>query len=233
MKTFVINRVKFFYLLCNWMTKSFIYYFKKNKKTIYSINNCEIYYINLNHRIDRKKLIENEFLKLQITHAIRFNAIKNNNGALGCSISHKSIYELVKNSNKLVLICEDDIQFNSSKFYLDKLINDFNNDIRLDVLCLAYSSFLNFSISDDFYITSNTQTMSCYILKPHVIKKFIEIANESIYGLMNFKNEQTYAIDQVWKKLQYLYVFAIPKIRVASQRKSYSDIKKLEVDYNV
>ena len=43
-------------------------------------------YINLLSRTDRKEHIESELKKLGITNPTRFNAIKMENGALGCSM---------------------------------------------------------------------------------------------------------------------------------------------------
>ena len=46
-----------------------------------------IFYINLDTRPDRKIFFENQMRMLGLK-AIRFNAIKNINGAIGCSLSH-------------------------------------------------------------------------------------------------------------------------------------------------
>lgn len=233
MITYIIKRLNFLYLFFNWITKSFIYFFYKNQKIDYTTNDCEIYYINLDHRIDRDIQIKNEFYKLGIFNYKKFNAIYNLNGALGCAKSHKEIYEMSCNTNKLIFICEDDVIFHCSKNELDKLVEIFFNDKRLDVLCVANLSHLHLNVNNNFKITSSTQTMSCYIIKPHMIKLFIAIANESITGLLNEKDEKIFSIDQLWKRLQSKYIFAIPKFKFASQGISYSDIQKKIVDYNV
>lgn len=217
-----------------WFLISIIYQFKLKNKKYYIIDNCDIYFINLSHRIDRLDQLKNEFKRLNIKEPIRFNAIYNKNGALGCSLSHKGIYELLLKTKNLTLICEDDIEFHCSKEQLDFIINAFYNDTRLDVLCLGHFSNYKFSINKNFFITTNTQTTSCYILKPHMIYKFLNIANYSISGLSkNINSENIFAIDQVWKKLQLQNVFVVPKIKCVVQRKSFSDIQNNVVDYGV
>ena len=77
-----------------------------------SINDIKhAFYINLDHRTDRKEHVEKELGKLGI-QAERFNAIKMQNGAVGCSMSHLKILQDAR-TKKLdhVLIMEDDISF--------------------------------------------------------------------------------------------------------------------------
>jgi glycosyl transferase family 25 len=216
-----------------WITKSIIKNSSNNKHNYVGLENCEIYYINLDHRVDRKNNMEKEFSKLNINNSERFSAIKNSNGALGCSISHKSIYQKVKNKNKPVLICEDDALFLTSRTHIDNIIIEFLKDSRLDVLCLAYNDLFKIRVNRHFFITSNTQTMSCYLLKPYVINDFIEMADTSISGLSENKPEEYFAIDMVWKNLQRSYIFALPYTRFVVQKPSYSDIRKTEVNYNI
>ena len=50
------------------------------------------FYINLEHRKDRKEHVEEQLSKVGI-NANRFNAIKMENGAIGCSMSHLKILQ--------------------------------------------------------------------------------------------------------------------------------------------
>ncbi len=50
------------------------------------------FYINLDHRTDRKEHVEKELNIIGI-HATRFEAIKMENGAIGCSMSHLKILQ--------------------------------------------------------------------------------------------------------------------------------------------
>jgi GR25 family glycosyltransferase involved in LPS biosynthesis len=62
-------------------------------KTISDIKHA--FYINLETRPDRKEHIEKQ-MKLIGIKATRFNAIRLQNGALGCSMSHLKILENAK-----------------------------------------------------------------------------------------------------------------------------------------
>ena len=70
------------------------------------------FYINLDHRTDRKEHVINQLTTLGLPTFERFNAIKMENGAIGCSMSHlKILQEAVKNNWDHLLIVEDDITF--------------------------------------------------------------------------------------------------------------------------
>ena len=100
----------------------------------------KIIYINLDHRTDRKKEIENELEKFNLKNYERFPAIKHINGAIGCSKSHLEIIKNAKQQGyKNILVLEDDFEFLVSKdqFYdqLYKLLQT-----PFDVSLLAYST---------------------------------------------------------------------------------------------
>ena len=55
------------------------------------LDRCEIHYINLKHREDRRAEIQSEFKALGVTRFARFEAIADANGALGCAKSHETV----------------------------------------------------------------------------------------------------------------------------------------------
>jgi glycosyl transferase, family 25 len=198
-------------------------------------SNVQIRYINLDHRIDRKNSIETEFSKLNISAYKRFSAIANQNGALGCALSH---YELVKTwdtkQNEFLMIFEDDVIFDCQFDYLSQVIQSFLVDNNLDILCLGYNSFNSVGYNEYFDITSNTQTMSCYIVKAHMKDSLISNFSLSVDLLKQDIDKQFgTAIDQVWKTLQGKYVFAITKERLLYQGEFLSDIENKVVNYKV
>ena len=70
-----------------------------------------IFYINLEHRVDRKEHVESQLDSIGLK-GTRFNAIKMQNGAIGCSMSHlKILQDAVNNKLDHILILEDDITF--------------------------------------------------------------------------------------------------------------------------
>lgn len=199
------------------------------------LNTLEIHYINLEHRKDRDREIVDEFKILGLNNYIRFNAIKNTNGALGCALSHMTILENwnTYNSN-LLMVCEDDLKFIGSLEELEVLVNEFINDKSLDILCLSYNQFNEVPYNEMFNLTSDTQTTACYIVKPHMKTVLLENFKLSVKLLENkIDNQYGVAIDEVWKVLQKKYNFVLPKKRFAHQRESYSDIMNRVVDYKV
>lgn len=68
------------------------------------------YFINLDERKDRLADLEKEWWKINF-HPERFSAIKNENGAIGCYLSHLEILRRARDAYKNVLIFEDDVFF--------------------------------------------------------------------------------------------------------------------------
>lgn len=210
----------------------------------------EIFYINLEHRVDRKIEIESELKKLTIFHYTRFNAIKASPGILGCTMSHHEVYKSASRKKPLFIL-EDDCEFLLSKREIENLIALFLKS-KADVFCLGFNiaekkwSSLLRQIRYNFFRVdlwplifgqlrrrAKIQTMSCYIIKPHMIETLIKVSESCITDLKNGKPAYEAALDQVWKRLQKKYVFVIPRIRAAKQRSSYSDIENENKNYGV
>ena len=97
----------------------------------------KVVYINLAHRTDRKEQTEKHLTNLFSSEKIvRFEAIKHDNGAIGCTMSHISILEMAMKENwKNILILEDDIGWktnNNNSSILTKLMNS-----KYDVILLS------------------------------------------------------------------------------------------------
>lgn len=199
------------------------------------INNLDIYYINLEHRADRREEVEIEFNQLGLHNYKRFNAVRNINGALGCALSHRAVLETwASKTENLLMVCEDDISFLGDLKSLKDLLIQFKEDDRLDVMCLAYNHFNQVKYNGIFFQTSDCQTVSCYVLKPYMRDIMIDNFSLSIKLLeAGVYNQYKVTIDQVWKVLQKDYNFVIPKKRFAIQRESFSDIEQKVVDYKV
>tara|TARA_B110000211_G_C14048069_1_gene539919 strand:- start:112 stop:852 length:741 start_codon:yes stop_codon:yes gene_type:complete len=198
------------------------------------LNKCKVVYINLEHRGDRKSHIESEFGRLKISNFNRFRAISDKNGALGCAFSHGEILRSnAITDEQLLMICEDDCQFTVDRMKIDSLIEEFFQDTRLDVLCLAYNAENGFKISEKLMVTSNTATMSCYIVKSHSLRKVLASVESSIAHLSAGRPTHLFAIDQTWKQLQQTELFAIPIERAAIQMPSFSDIENEYSDYGL
>ena len=85
-----------------------------------------VYCINLDDRPERWEQAQREFTNIGILDSVeRWPAIKNSDGNLGCTLSHKTLIEHCKKENlKNVLIFEDDVLFVETD--MDKLEKAFN-----------------------------------------------------------------------------------------------------------
>ena len=131
------------------------------------------------------------------------------------------------------MVCEDDVQFVAEGQATEKVIQEFLSHKGLDVLCLAYRlRGPRIVISRRLAIANNVQTTSCYILKRAALPLLLANFTESEQLLRSGVAMKTAALDIHWKKLQRKeLVFAIPRIPLARQRPSFSDITKKFKDY--
>lgn len=201
------------------------------------------YYINLDHRLDRKILVEREFSKLQINFT-RIPAIYNTNGATGCLQSHIKVLETCDPDAEYLWVCEDDIEFLVPRADIDKSIDAFMKSDG-DILCLAFNSSKQSKFINGFLRTTDNQTGACYIVKQkfrnilldlwksllNSIETNIEHPLKNIYLKLNIRKYDFNALDQAWKVLQNDYIFLIPEKRIATQRSGYSDIEQKSVNY--
>ncbi len=203
--------------------------------TISDIKYC--LYINLESRKDRKEHIEEELKSLGI-HGIRFNAIKLENGRIGCSMSHLKCLQIAKKNNwPYVMICEDDLLFLDK----EKSINHINNFLKrhsspsdiCNVMLIAGNNVPPYKVIDETCIhVSHCQTTSGYIVKNAYYNILMENIKTGIEKLMkNPKNSFSYAIDKYWLHLQKRDVWYLLAPVIAVQREDYSDIEHKKTNY--
>jgi len=205
-------------------------------ETIILLPKKNVYYINLNHRNDRKEHVERELTELGWMFN-RFDAIRmQNNPALGCTLSHLKILENAKNNNlDYVIIVEDDILFKNKAMFLEKLNKVLLSGKHFDVCVLSgnllppYKQFIN----NDAIQVSHSQTTTGYIVKKHYYDTLINnIKTGANLLLRNPLNRNKYAIDMYWLQLQKRDVWIIIIPLNVTQIESYSDIEKNFVDYS-
>ena len=189
-----------------------------------------IFYINLEHRTDRKEHVESELLKIGFKEAQRFNAIKMENGAIGCSMSHlRILQDAQKNNLDHILIVEDDISFLDPELFknqLNKFFETHKND--WDVVLLAGNNIPPYKNIDDTCIqVTRCQTTTGYIVNGHYIKTLLQNVKIGLTHLINKPSEHAkYAIDKYWFVLQQLYKWYLIVPLTVVQREDYSDIEK-------
>jgi glycosyl transferase family 25 len=200
--------------------------------SIHDIKNA--FYINLEHRTDRKEHVESEMATIGI-QCERFNAIKMSNGAIGCSMSHlKLLQEAVKNNLDHILIVEDDIKFLEPELFV-KQINKFfelhgNN---WDVILWAGNNMPPYKTVDDTCIkVTRCQTTTGYLVNGHYIKTLLNNIKMGLTNLLNNPTNKTqYAIDKFWFGLQEIHNWYLITPLTVVQREDYSDIEKRVTNY--
>ena len=198
----------------------------------------KIIYINLDKRKDRDIEIKNEFKRLGIPpeKIIRFSAVANSYGAIGCSLSHLAIISMAKN-NKFnnVLVLEDDFNFIDSSDIIDKAFDDFFNDYKnnYDAVCLCRGYYYNAKPIQKTYLEKAVavSTTAGYLVNSTMYDKLIENIHVGVYNLNITRDQPKYAVDQYWARLQNSERWYVFNPSLGYQRQSYSDISDIYVDY--
>jgi GR25 family glycosyltransferase involved in LPS biosynthesis len=202
-------------------------------------NNFDIlYYINLEHRNDRKVHILEELKKTGIDHnkINRIEAIHKEFGELGCSQSHiKALETFLQTTDDVqnCLILEDDFKLKTDNF--DHLDIVFDSDIDYDVLMISGNLYhtlqTNVSLLRKVY---EAQAASGYCVTKQYAPKLLENFKEGAKLLEEAgKKVHELCLDQYWKKLQIGDKWYALNPMIAEQMMSYSDIEKKVVYYGV
>jgi glycosyl transferase family 25 len=184
----------------------------------------KIVYINLEHRTDRKQQIE-DVLKDVSDKVIRFDAIKESHGGVGCTKSHIAVLEMaIREGWKNYLVVEDDAvwnKFETGYHQLEQL-----SIIPHDVIVLG-SVFAR--VNDQHRIFS-CQTTTAYIVNSEYYETLLSNFKEGLNGFIGTGNYSLYAIDQYWKRIQPtgLWYAVLPSLLIQSA--GYSDIEKSVID---
>jgi glycosyl transferase family 25 len=198
--------------------------------SINSINDItNIFYINLEHRTDRKEHVETELLKIGLIGQ-RFNAIKMDNGAIGCSMSHlKLLQDAVKHNLDHILIVEDDITFLNPTLFINQINNLFKlHNNSWDVILFAGNNIPPYQNIDDTCIkVSRCQTTTGYLVNGHYIKILLQNVKMGLTQLLNNPFQRNlFAIDKYWFILQSVHNWYLIIPPTVVQQEGYSDIEK-------
>lgn len=201
-------------------------------KNILDIKN--ILYINLDHREDRKEHVEKQLNSIGLSGE-RFNAVKDNNPNIGCSLSHLSCLKLPKERGwNYVAICEDDITFTNPGLFI-KQLNTFLSEFggEWDVLMLGGNNVNGHTKITDYCIkVTNCQSAIGYIVKKHYYDSLINNIEEGIEKLREKPRlRRNFALDQYWKLLQKVDKWYLIIPLTVNQKIDYSDIEKRKMNY--
>jgi glycosyl transferase family 25 len=192
------------------------------------------FYINLEHRTDRKEHVEKELNSIGIK-ASRFNAIKMKNGAIGCSMSHlKILQDAQKNNLDHLLVVEDDITFLDPQLFKTQINNFFKlHGNNWDVILLAGNNMPPYERIDETCVkVSRCQTTTGYLVNGHYINILVSNIKMGLTHLINKPTETiNYAIDKFWFILQGSGNWYLITPLTVVQRNDYSDIEHRVMDY--
>jgi hypothetical protein len=189
----------------------------------------KIIYINLKHREDRRKLLDKELDIIIDEKIIRFNAILEKDGCIGCTKSHIQILEMcIYNKWGNCLIIEDDMVWNNFNNNYNTLLNLLKNNF--DVILLGG---IQIKYNLDSYKLISAVTTTAYLVNNNYYIKLLNNFKEGMGKYMRCENikirKNRLTIDQYWKLLQNKDNWYIVVPGLSFQRNGYSDISKINI----
>lgn len=191
-----------------------------------------ICYINLEHRVDRNIHILNEIHKFcsDDSKIHRINAIKKENGALGCGLSHIKLLEFILEHPewKTVLVLEDDFTFKSNNsneisYYIKKILE---NNLNFDMGLLSYNQLKSEDTNDSsIKKVLYAQTTSSYLVKRDYIPTLLNNFRESMGDMERNGKRHENCLDIHWTRLQPSGNWYAVYPAIGYQYDNYSDIE--------
>jgi GR25 family glycosyltransferase involved in LPS biosynthesis len=193
------------------------------------------FYINLNHRKDRRQEFENRMTSIGGPPVERFPGIKRKPGILGCGLTHLAILKEAKlRGYKSVLIFEDDFcPVVSPKEFWSSLQKFFDLKIQYDVLMLSHNIQRSEPYNNLLVRVLEAQTASAYIVNQSAYDTLIQTLEIGMTLLEQTGMHWIYANDQIWKKVQPQLQWFAFEPRLGKQCKSYSDNGEVVSNYKV
>lgn len=206
----------------------------------------KIYYINLEHRDDRRSEFAGEMAKLKMVagsampQIIRVPAILHEVGAIGCGMSHcKALQKFLNTEDETAIIMEDDFTF------ADKMIPMFVEYLNQktipcegDVLLLAANLRQQMPERTEFIRVLSSFTTSGYWVNRRVASELVKIWDycSVMHSVSAKKPNPEYCIDVAWWQImmERKFIAITPLLgQIGYQRPGYSDIEKRSVAYGV
>jgi GR25 family glycosyltransferase involved in LPS biosynthesis len=195
----------------------------------------KVYFINLNHRLDRREHIE-RLLKdsdlFDITERISalYNKVLPH---AGCVLSHiSSIERFIGSEEEYCLILEDDFTTDDIKNLKVNIEKLFIDNIDFDIVQLS-GNHIQLSDCEYPYLKSviDSQTTSGYIINKRFATELLDNFKESYSLISEFGRRHEYCLDIYWKKLQPISKWYCFSPALGYQMDSYSDIEKSNASY--
>lgn len=196
-----------------------------------------IYYINLEHRTDRKEHIISELSKFPNLNVVRVNGIYDPiNGAIGCSKSHiLALEHFVNTGYEKCLILEDDFEFTQTSEYVNNILSQFFREVpNYDVLMLSGNTLSEINTYNSIVTKIiDSQTASGYSVHRNFGRILLDNFKEGLFYLESTNINHEYSIDIYWKRLQPISNWYCLKPKIGKQMKSYSDTCYQLIDHGV
>jgi len=187
----------------------------------------KVVYINLSKRKDRKEHMENILSIFPKEKIVRFNAIENKNGAIGCSLSHIGVIEMaIKENWENCLVLEDD----NIWYRFEEGYNLFNNLFKKDFDVIVLGGYLPVYDKKTYKLESCLCT-GAYFVNKHYYKTLLDNFKEGLtkFYLESYGN----AVDVYWKHLMKKDNWYIVYPQLFLQKDDYSDIFKCNVSKSI
>ena len=197
-----------------------------------------VYYINLDHREDRKKLFLEEMQKINIpSHKIvRIPGVyKPGKGDWGCSLSHlHAIKSFDESNHQNCIIFEDDFIFTQDLSVVQSALQSvFDMNIPYDVCMLSCSSGKTEPTTNPLILKLyEGQTTSGYMVSKPFSKTLLQnfqegskLIEQSYLRGKGDSIQHDFCIDQYWKHLQPVSNWFVFEPKLGKQRDSFSDIQ--------
>lgn len=188
------------------------------------------YFINLDERQDRLKDLDKEWYKIGF-YPEKFSAIKCENGAIGCYLSHLEILRRAQKSNSNVLIFEDDVYFSGDynyKYIVEESLEELY-DLDFDM------GYLGGNILRPFFQTTKHWARLSHCQSTHAMffnRKFLPTVVNFLE--QNPPQKNGLCLDQLYAD------YLVPNCRaymiipmIAIQKSDFSSIERKDMTYDI
>lgn len=199
-----------------------------------------IFYINLEHRPDRREHIEKEIglFCTEPAKVVRIDAVKHEVGAIGCTKSHiQAIEQFLANSSwKTCMILEDDFTCRA------RTAEEIHTRLRLFFSSFSEWDMLSLSYNPQAFTTTpthvgevvkvlSTQTSSGYCLHRRFAPLLLANLKEGCMLKEMYTHLSNYCLDIYWKQIQPIANWYALVPAVGYQYENYSDVEKRVANY--
>lgn len=195
----------------------------------------KVYFINLNHRLDRKEHIEKLLTDSDLIDiSERVDAIYNKSlPHAGCVLSHiLTIEKFIETGEEYCLILEDDFTANNVSTLKSDIQKLFSDGVDFDMIQLA-GNHIQLNDCEYPYLKKviDSQTTSGYIINRVFATTLLDNFKDSYRLISEFGRQHNYCLDIYWKKLQPVSKWYCFSPALGYQMDGYSDIEKSYFSY--